>query len=48
MIIGASSSAQLSSNLDTVDAGSLPEEVKSAVEAVFEKLKDEDKAAYHF
>lgn len=46
VIIGASSLGQLDANLDAVEAGPLPDEVVSALEALYEEIGD-DQAAYH-
>lgn len=48
VVVGASSVAQLSSNLDSIDAGPLPPAVRETMDGVFAKLDEEDKVAYHF
>lgn len=46
ILIGASSPAQLESNLDMIDQGPLPDVVVSALEAVYEEI-GEDEVPYH-
>ncbi|KAF5636103.1 Aflatoxin B1 aldehyde reductase member 3 [Fusarium sp. NRRL 52700] len=45
LIIGASSSQQLESNVDTIEEGPLPEEVAAALNAVYQEAGDE--VSYH-
>ncbi|RAH52045.1 aldo/keto reductase [Aspergillus piperis CBS 112811] len=45
IIIGASSIAQLDSNIDTIEAGPLPEDVVAALEALYHEIGDE--VPYH-
>lgn len=40
VIIGASSAAQLESNLDMIEQGPLPDDVVSALEALYQELGD--------
>lgn len=41
VIIGASSTEQLSSNLDMIEAGPLPADVATAMSALFASIQDE-------
>lgn len=47
VIIGASSPAQLTSNLDMIEEGPLPKEVADAVGALYQKIGDSE-IPYHF
>ncbi|ROV97486.1 hypothetical protein VPNG_08701 [Cytospora leucostoma] len=47
IVIGASSPAQLSSNLDTVDDGPLPQEVAEAINGIYGQLRPEDDIPYN-
>lgn len=47
VIIGASSTTQLSSSLDMVEQGPLPQEVVDAMEGLYKQI-EEGEIAYHF
>lgn len=48
IIIGSSSPAQLSSNLDTIDEGPLPQEVVEAINGISGQLRPEDDIPYSY
>ena len=49
ILLGASSVAQLESNIDMIDQGPLPEDVVVALDAVYEQIKRADaEIAYHW
>ena len=40
IIVGANSDAQLTTNLDALEAGPLPDELASKIEAMFEEIRE--------